>query len=82
MSSDKDKKEVSEEPSFKDKKTKAKKTKTDPNLFLFSDVVEESDNSTNDENNLEISEISEISQEGELGDDIDTPSYLRKGSGQ
>ena len=65
-----------------EKKQKTKKQKTDPNLFLFSDVVEESDNSTNDENNLEISEISEISQEGELGDDIDTPSYLRKGSGQ
>ncbi len=65
-----------------EKKQKTKKQKTDPNLFLFSDVVEESDNSINNENNLEISEISEISQEGELGDDIDTPSYLRKGSGQ
>ena len=41
MSSDKDKKEVSEETPSKDKKIKAKKTKTDPNLFLFSDVVEE-----------------------------------------
>ena len=65
-----------------EKKQKTKKQKTDPNLFLFSDVVEESDNSNNDEKSLEISEISEISQEGELGDDIDTPSYLRKGSGQ
>ncbi len=65
-----------------EKKQKSKKQKTDPNLFLFSDVIEEPNRSTNNENNSEMSEISEISHESELGEDIDTPSYLRKGSGQ
>ena len=71
-----------------EKKMKAKKEKTDPNLFLFNDVVEESATSINENNNDEISEISEISElseissENELVEDIDTPSYLRKGSGQ
>jgi hypothetical protein len=64
------------------KKTKAKKEKTDPNLFLFNDVVEESATSINENNTAEISELSEISSENELVEDIDTPSYLRKGSGQ
>ena len=84
MSSDKDKKEVSEEPSSKDKKTKAKKTKTDPNLFLFSDVVEETstDNKPVHNEGAEISDITEINAENELLEDIDTPSYLRKGSNQ
>ena len=65
-----------------EKKTKAKKEKTDPNLFLFNDVVEESATSINENNTPEISELSEISSENELVEDIDTPSYLRKGSGQ
>ena len=84
MSSDKDKKEASEEISPKDKKIKAKKTKTDPNLFLFSDVVEEksSDNNTAQSDGAEISDITEINEENELLEDIDTPSYLRKGSNQ
>tara|TARA_Y100000768_G_scaffold305996_1_gene239934 strand:+ start:3542 stop:5056 length:1515 start_codon:yes stop_codon:yes gene_type:complete len=63
------------------KKQKPKKEKTDPNLFLFNDVVE--DPEKKEENNQsEISEISEISREDELGEDIDRPSYLKKGSGQ
>ncbi len=84
MSSDKDKKEVSEESHSKDKKTKAKKTKTDPNLFLFSDVVEETstDNQPVQNEGAEISDITEINAENELLEDIDTPSYLRKGSNQ
>ena len=84
MSSDKDKKEVSEETSSKDKKIKAKKTKTDPNLFLFSDVVEDtsSDNPPVNNEGAEISDITEINSENELLEDIDTPSYLRKGSTQ
>lgn len=84
MSSDKDKKEVSEETPPKDKKIKAKKTKTDPNLFLFSDVVEDtsSDNPPVNNEGAEISDITEINAENELLEDIDTPSYLRKGSTQ
>ena len=83
MSSDKDKKEASDETPSKDKKIKAKKTKTDPNLFLFSDVVEEkADNSPVQSEGAEISDITEISAENELLEDIDTPSYLRKGSTQ
>jgi hypothetical protein len=65
-----------------EKKTKVKKEKTDPNLFLFNDVVEESTSPINQTNNAEISELSEIGPEDELNEDIDTPSYLRKGSGQ
>ena len=84
MSSDKDKKEISEETPSKDKKIKAKKTKTDPNLFLFSDVVEDtsSDNPPVNNEGAEISDITEINAENELLEDIDTPSYLRKGSTQ
>ena len=84
MSSDKDKKETSEETSSKDKKIKAKKTKTDPNLFLFSDVVEDTSSNNTPVNNegAEISDITEINAENELLEDIDTPSYLRKGSTQ
>jgi cell division protein FtsZ len=84
MSSDKDKKETSEETSSKEKKIKAKKTKTDPNLFLFSDVVEDTNNDNPPVNNegAEISDITEINAENELLEDIDTPSYLRKGSTQ
>ena len=67
-----------------EKKQKPKKTKTDPNLFLFNDVVEENTEITKqikDSDELsEISEISEFSDENETIEDIDTPSYLRKGS--
>ena len=68
-------------PATSEKKQKAKKQKTDPNLFLFSDVVE--DNATTDEDSSleEISTISENSQDSSLDEDIDTPSYLRKGTG-
>ena len=84
MSSDKNKKEISEETPSRDKKTKAKKTKTDPNLFLFSDVVEDTSSNNTPVNNegAEISDITEINAENELLEDIDTPSYLRKGSTQ
>ena len=84
MSSDKDKKETSEETSSKEKKIKAKKNKTDPNLFLFSDVVEDTSSNNTPVNNegAEISDITEINAENELLEDIDTPSYLRKGSTQ
>ena len=84
MSSDKVKKEASEEAPSKDKKLKSKKTKTDPNLFLFSDVVEEtsSDSPPVKNEGAEISDITEINAENELLEDIDTPSYLRKGSNQ
>ncbi len=69
-----------------EKKQKSKKSKTDPNLFLFSDVVEEEgsgvrQNSDGDEIS-ELSDISEFSTENDQNDDIDTPSYLRKGSNQ
>ena len=78
------KKEILEETSTKNKKIKAKKTKTDPNLFLFSDVVEETstDNQPVQNEGAEISDITEINAENELLEDIDTPSYLRKGSNQ
>ncbi len=81
---ERDKKEVSEETLPKDRKIKTKKTKTDPNLFLFSDVVEETstDNPPVQNEGAEISDITEINAENELLDDIDTPSYLRKGSNQ
>jgi len=80
MSSD-NKNNESSSPNKTEKKMKAKKEKTDPNLFLFNDVVDES-SPTNDNNSAEMSELSEISSEKELIEDIDTPSYLRKGSGQ
>ena len=73
---------IKKDPVNADPKTKVKKEKTDPNLFLFNDVVEESATSINENNTAEISELSEISSENELVEDIDTPSYLRKGSGQ
>jgi cell division protein FtsZ len=84
MSSDKEKNEVSTDMPSEDKKTRTKKTKTDPNLFLFSDVVETTsvDNSSNQNEGAEISDITEINAENELLEDIDTPSYLRKGSTQ
>ena len=84
MTSDKKINEVSDKIS--EKKKKPKKTKTDPNLFLFTDVVEEQSNSSNesvnDAENPEISNITEFEDEKETIEDIDTPSYLRKGSNQ
>ncbi len=79
-----DKKITEETVEIPEKKQKIKKTKTDPNLFLFSDVVEEGtektkQNKDNDEIS-EVSDISEFSNENETIEDIDTPSYLRKGS--
>ncbi len=69
-----------------EKKPKSKKIKTDPNLFLFSDVLDEQSNLSNetssDTDNTEISEISEFTGINENIEDIDTPSYLRKGSNQ
>jgi cell division protein FtsZ len=81
MSSDNKNNEKSR-PNKIEKKTKLKKEKTDPNLFLFNDVVEGSSTSINDNNVAEISELTEISPENEIVEDIDTPSYLRKGTGQ
>ena len=83
MTSDKKITEVKDENPEK----KQKKTKTDPNLFLFSDVVDEEGNQAkqSSENNeiSEISDISEFSEENDdINEDIDTPSYLRKGSNQ
>jgi len=84
MSSDKEKKVLSEKTTPKDKTTKAKKIKTDPNLFLFSDVIDEKSvkNPSIHNEDTEISDITEINAENELLEDIDTPSYLRKGSNQ
>ena len=84
MSSDKKSTEVSDKSP--DKRKKAKKTKTDPNLFLFSDIVEDDTVLSNEKNDLtessEISDISDFSNENDAIEDIDTPSYLRKGSNQ
>ena len=84
MSSEKKINEVNDKNS--EKKQKSKKTKTDPNLFLFTDVVDEESNESNkSSDNSEFSEISDISEfgsENETIEDIDTPSYLRKGSNQ
>ena len=81
-----DKKTTEESVVISEKKKKTKKTKTDPNLFLFSDVVEEDTEKTKqikDSDEIsEVSDISEFSDENETTEDIDTPSYLRKGSNQ
>ena len=77
-----DKKEQPTEEKTIEKKEKPKKVKTDPNLFLFSDVVEESDRTHVNNDVLEISEISDNSLDSDLIDEMDTPSYLRKGSSQ
>lgn len=81
-----DKKIIERSQEIPEKKQKLKKTKTDPNLFLFNDVVEENtenikQNKDSDEIS-QVSEISEFSDENESIEDIDTPSYLRKGSNQ
>ena len=81
-----DKKNTEESVEIPEKKQKTKKTKTDPNLFLFSDVVQEDIEKTKQIKDIdeisEISDISEFSDENETIEDIDTPSYLRKGSNQ
>ena len=81
-----DKKTMEESAETPEKKQKTKKMKTDPNLFLFSDVVEEDTEKTKQiKDNDEISEVSDISEfndEKESTEDIATPSYLRKGSNQ
>ena len=81
-----DKKTTKESVEIPEKKQKTKKMKTDPNLFLFNDVVEEDTEKTKQiKENDEISEVSDISEfndENESTEDIDTPSYLRKGSNQ
>ena len=69
-----------------EKRQKSKKTKTDPNLFLFSEVVEEEvDKAKQSADSDEISDLSNISEFSDLNEndeDTDTPSYLRKGSNQ
>ena len=78
----KKKKNETEDLAISEKKQKSKKSKTDPNLFLFNDVV---DNSSAQNDNIDIEEISTISDESQDSfseEDMDTPSYLRKGTGQ
>ena len=81
-----DKKTTVDSVKGSEKKQKSKKIKTDPNLFLFSDVIEEetekAEQSLNSDEISEVSDISEFSNENEPIEDIDTPSYLRKGSNQ
>ena len=81
-----DKKSTEDSDKSQDKRKKAKKTKKDPNLFLFSDIVEDDTVLSNEKNDLtessEISDISDFSNENDAIEDIDTPSYLRKGSNQ
>ena len=81
-----DKKTLEESVKSPEKRQKLKKTKTDPNLFLFSDVVDDNIEKTkrsNDSDEIsEVSDISEFSDENDTIEDIDTPSYLRKGSNQ
>jgi cell division protein FtsZ len=65
------------------KKSKKNKVKTDPNLFLFNDLVNE-DISNNDNKSLEevinLSETKETDENRDVKDDLEVPSYLRKGS--
>ena len=81
-----DKKTTEESVKIPEKKQKTKKMKTDPNLFLFSDVLEEDTEKTEqikDSDEIsEVSDISEFSDDIDTIEDIDTPSYLRKGSNQ
>jgi len=80
-SSEKEKKNEADVSVTPEKKQKIKKQKTDPNLFLFNDVVD-NNSSINEDNSLEeISTISDDGQDSALDEDIDTPSYLRKGTG-
>ncbi len=81
-----DKKITETSDKIPEKKQKSKKTKTDPNLFLFNDVVEEQSEFSKKSSEVikepEISDISESNNENDTIEDIDTPSYLRKGSSQ
>jgi len=81
-----DKKTTEDSFEIPEKKQKTKKIKTDPNLFLFSDVLEEDTEKTKpikDSDEIsEVSDISEFSDDNETIEDMDTPSYLRKGSNQ
>ena len=55
-----------------EKKQKSNKTKTDPNLFLFNDVLEEeSDKANKNINSDEISEVSDISEFSDENENID-----------
>jgi len=68
------------EKSVKDsKKSKKNKKKTDPNLFLFSEATSET---AGDVSSLDSTDIVEISQSFEKHDneDLEVPSYLRKGN--
>ena len=84
MTSDKKTPEIKQKAT--EKKQKSKKIKTDPNLFLFNDVVDDNSKETNERSEgtdkPEISDISELGTDNEIIEDIDTPSYLRKGSNQ
>ena len=84
MTSDKKTPEIKQKAT--EKKQKSKKIKTDPNLFLFSDVVDDNSKETKERSEgtdkPEISDISELGTDNEIIEDIDTPSYLRKGSNQ
>ena len=55
-------------------------------LFLFSEVLDEDTEKTpqiKDSDEIsEVSDISEFSDDNEIIEDMDTPSYLRKGSNQ
>jgi cell division protein FtsZ len=77
MSNEKKKKN---EKSVKEaKKTKKSKQKTDPNLFLFSDVIDSEKNS-NSTDNPEIFDLSEELEQVDKSVDLEVPSYLRKGN--
>ena len=80
-SSEKEKKDEADVSTAPEKKQKVKKQKTDPNLFLFNDVVDDSSNTNDDTSLEEISTFSDDAQDSALDEDIDTPSYLRKGTG-
>ena len=71
--------EKKNEENMKDsKKIKKNKLKRDPNLFLFNDAVNKSSNNEISEH----SEIIELSPSVEMPDseDLEVPSYLRKGN--
>ena len=58
------------------KKHNRSKSKTDPNLFLFSDIVD------NDKvlDNPDIVDLSQSMESNDLKEDLEVPSYLRKGN--
>ena len=57
-------------------KTKKTKQKTDPNLFLFSEAIDEEKTSQEPE----VLDLSEVSKIDENSEDLEVPSYLRKGN--